>query len=123
MIPGFISFGIGIAGLILPVLPGLPFFLISSYCFAKSSKRVESWFKQTKAYQQYVVVFREKQGMTLKKKIRINVIADACILYSIFIVNLFWVRVMMVALGLAKYYYFIFKMKTILPPETADDRH
>lgn len=117
IIPGFISFGIGIAALVLPVLPGLPFFLISSYCFAKSSKRVEDWFKRTKAYERFVVAFREKKGMTLKEKIRINLIADACIIYSFFIVDLVWVRVMMVGLALYKHYYFFIKMKTIRGPK------
>ena len=117
IIPGFISFGIGIAALVLPVLPGLPFFLISSYCFAKSSKRVEDWFKQTKAYEKIVVTFREKKGMTLKEKIRINIIADAFIIYSIFVVDLFWVRIMMVGLALYKHYYFFVKIKNDSTPQ------
>ncbi|WP_344911005.1 YbaN family protein [Amphibacillus indicireducens] len=92
---------------------------MSSYCFAKSSKRVEDWFKRTKAYERFVVAFREKKGLTLKEKIRINLIADACIIYSFFIVDLLWVRVMMVGLALYKHYYFFIKMKTIrLPKKT-----
>jgi len=118
IIPGFISFGIGIAGVILPVLPGLPFFLLSSYCFAKSSKRVENWFENTKVYQKYVIAFRQKKGMTLKEKIRINLIADICIIYSLYQVDLLWVQWMMIGLGLYKHYYFIFKMKTIKTQET-----
>lgn len=117
IIPGFISFGIGVAGVILPVLPGLPFFLVSSYCFAKSSKRVENWFKETKAYKEYVIPFREKTGMTLKRKIRINIIADCAILYSLYVVEMFWVQCIIVALGLYKHYYFVFKIKTIKPQE------
>lgn len=118
IIPGFIAFGIGIAGVILPVLPGLPFFLVSSYCFAKSSKRIENWFKNTKVYEKYVMAFRQKKGMTLKEKMRINLIADICIILSLYQVDLFWVQCMMIALGLYKHYYFIFKMKTIKPLET-----
>ncbi|WP_440896337.1 YbaN family protein [Amphibacillus sp. Q70] len=117
IIPGFISFGIGVAGVVLPVLPGLPFFLVSSYCFAKSSKRVENWFKQTKLYKKYVEAFREKKGMPLKEKVRINLIADACIIYSLFQVNFLWVQCLIIALGLYKHYYFIFKIKTIKSTE------
>lgn len=121
IVPGFISFGIGVAGVVLPVIPGLPFFLVSSYCFAKSSQRIENWFKETKAYKKYVLAFREKKGMYLKEKIRINLIADSCIIYSIFIVEFLWVRCLMVALGLYKHYYFFFKMKTIKPKMINND--
>lgn len=117
VIIGFFFFGLGIAGMILPVIPGLPFFLVSSYCFAKSSKRIEDWFKSTKVYENYVLAFREKKGMTLKEKIRINVIADAFIIFSIYKVEILWVRVLMITLGLSKHYYFTFKMKTIKPAD------
>ena len=32
---GFIALGLGIIGIILPVLPTTPFLLVTSYCFAK----------------------------------------------------------------------------------------
>ena len=40
VILGFISLGFGIAGTVLPVLPGGPFYLFAAYCFTKSSETV-----------------------------------------------------------------------------------
>ncbi|MGM8216496.1 YbaN family protein [Bacillaceae bacterium W0354] len=114
---GFISFGLGVAGVILPVLPGGPFFLFAAYCFGKSSERVEKWFMSTSFYENYVVRFREKIGMTRKEKIRINIIADSFIVLSIVIVDILFVRVIMVLLALYKHYYFIKKIKTITQEE------
>ncbi|MFV0556803.1 MAG: DUF454 family protein [Lactovum sp.] len=68
LIIGFIFLGIGISGIILPVIPGGPFFLVASYCFSKSSKRFELWFKSTIFYQKYVLAFTENRGLKLKEK-------------------------------------------------------
>lgn len=110
---GFISLGIGIAGIVLPVLPGGPFLLFASFCFAKSSKRIENWFKSTPVYEKYVERFLQKKGMTRKEKIRINLIADAFILFSIFYVQILFVQIVLVVLAIYKHYYFIKKIKTI----------
>ena len=114
---GFISFGLGVAGVVLPVIPGGPFFLFAAFCFGKSSKRVENWFKGTSFYKEYVVRIRENKGMTRKEKIRINLIADAFILFSVLYVDIILVKVIMIVLCIIKHYYFIKKIKTITPEE------
>ncbi|SET17225.1 hypothetical protein SAMN05421676_103119 [Salinibacillus kushneri] len=110
---GFLSFGIGVAGVVMPVLPGGPFFLFAAFCFARSSKRVENWFKGTSFYTEYVVRIPENKGMTRKEKIRINVIADAFILFSIVYVDILLVRITMIVLCIIKHYYFIKEIPTI----------
>ncbi|PMC34504.1 DUF454 domain-containing protein [Bacillus sp. UMB0899] len=112
---GFISLAIGIAGTVLPVLPGGPFYLFALFCFTKSSKSIENWFKSTSLYEKYVLRFLQKKGMTRKEKIRINVIADFFILVSIFYVDILLVRILLIILALYKHYYFIKKIKTINP--------
>ncbi|MCA1060405.1 YbaN family protein [Rossellomorea aquimaris] len=115
MVLGFIALVFGIAGTVLPVLPGGPFYLLSAYCFAKSSKRMEAWFQNTTIYKKYVVAFLEKKGMTLKEKIRINITADFFILLSVLYVDILAVRIILIGLALYKHYYFIKKIKTIQP--------
>jgi hypothetical protein len=114
---GLISFGIGVAGAILPVLPGGPFFLFTAYCFAKSSDRLTNWFKGTSFYAQYVDRYFIQKSMTRWEKIRVNLIADFFIILSIFIVDILVVQIIMATLGLIKHWYFIFRIKTIKPEE------
>ena len=114
---GLISFGIGVAGTILPVLPGGPFFLFASYCFTKSSDRLDKWFKGTSFYKQYVDRYFIKRYMTRWEKIRINLIADFFIIMSVIMIDILIVRIVMITLGLIKHYYFIYKIKTIKPEE------
>jgi uncharacterized protein len=115
MLLGAISLLFGIAGTVLPVLPGGPFYLFAAYCFAKSSKRMESWFKSTAIYEKYVEAFLQKKGMTRKEKIRINVTADFFILLSVVFVDILFVRILLIGLALYKHYYFIKKIKTLHP--------
>ena len=47
---GCISFGLGAVGAVLPVLPTFPFLIFAAFCFARSSKKLDKWFKGTKLY-------------------------------------------------------------------------
>lgn len=67
IIIGCISLGLGIIGVILPILPTVPFVLLVAFCFAKSSEKLEDWFKNTKLYRENNV----KSGMTKQAKVRI----------------------------------------------------
>ena len=40
---GFVLVGIGIAGVLLPLLPATPFFLLAAACFARASERCYNW--------------------------------------------------------------------------------
>lgn len=64
---GCISLGLGIIGVILPILPTVPFVLLAAFCFAKSSERLDGWFKNTKLYRENNI----KNGITKQAKIRI----------------------------------------------------
>ncbi len=122
MLLGFISLAIGIAGTVLPVLPGGPFYLFALFCFTKSSKSVETWFKSTSIYEKYVLSFLQKKGMTRKEKIRINIIADFFILISVIYIDILLLKITFIVLALYKHYYFIYKIKTIRPVDTKHDK-
>ena len=50
IILGFFALGLGAVGLVMPILPTIPFLLVSTFCFARSSERLNTWFKETKLY-------------------------------------------------------------------------
>ena len=44
---GFISLFLGTIGIVLPILPTVPFYIATVYCFAKSSETLHNWFMHT----------------------------------------------------------------------------
>lgn len=40
---GFAILPVGVAGVVLPLLPGTPLLIVCAWCFAKSSPRTEAW--------------------------------------------------------------------------------
>jgi uncharacterized protein len=113
IIIGFIALGLGVLGLILPVLPTTPLLLLASYCFVKGSERFEIWFKGTTLYKRHLETFVKERSMTLKQKLTILLFADVMIAIPFFILDSLMVRVMLVLIVIYKYYYFIYKIKTV----------
>ena len=70
---GLVSLGLGVVGILLPILPTTPFLLLSIACFSRSSKRFENWLYHTKMYQTYVADFRETGTIAKERKKKIIV--------------------------------------------------
>ena len=43
LILGLTSLALGVMGVVLPILPTVPFMLLSAFCFSKSSERLHHW--------------------------------------------------------------------------------
>lgn len=71
IILGFICLGLGVIGIILPILPTVPFFMATVFCFAKSSKRLHGWFIGTNLYKKHLDSFVKQRAMTMGTKLRI----------------------------------------------------
>lgn len=113
VIVGFISLLLGIIGTVLPILPTVPFLLLTSYCFARGSNKFEVWFKSSKIYKKYLEDFILNKSMTLKQKIYISTFADIMIAFPLIILDNLYIKLFLIIVIIFKYYYFIFKIKTI----------
>jgi hypothetical protein len=66
---GFTSVGLGIIGVILPVMPGTIFFIMAAYFFGKSSERFESWVLNHPKYGPPVVRWQKYRAINKSGKI------------------------------------------------------
>ena len=113
IIIGLIATGLGFIGAFLPGLPTVPFLLLASFCSAKGSRRFDRWFKSTKLYKNHLEDFQKNRSMSLKAKIGILLFSSGMMLFPIIKFNNPYVRGTFVLLEVFKYYYFIFKIKTM----------
>ena len=70
---GMVSFVLGALGAILPLIPTTPFLLFAAFCFARSSQRLERWFRSTKLCKTVLEGYVSKRAMTLKAKLMLLV--------------------------------------------------
>ncbi len=113
---GFIFFGLGAIGALIPVLPTTPFLLLASACFARGSERFEKWFTSTKLYSKYLESYYENRAMTRKTKATLLTFATTMMLLSLIAMPNIYGKIFMGGMIVFLYYYFFFRIKTIREP-------
>ena len=110
---GCISFGLGAVGAVLPVLPTFPFLIFAAFCFARSSKKLDKWFKGTKLYKNNLETYAKGQGMTRKTKVRIMITVTFLMSRK----NLYIPCSILFGVWLFHILYFTFGVKRYIPKE------
>lgn len=103
---------IGSIGIVLPILPTTPFLLLTTYLYARGSKRFNDWFLKTKLYQRYLLAFLENRTMKKKEKWQLLIFVDFIILISILIAQSLFVTIFLITIDVIKYIYFQTQIKT-----------
>ncbi len=93
LIMGFIFVGVGIIGYLTPMMPGLVFFLMATYCFAKGSRKFLRMLISNKVVGQQILDFKRGKGMTVKTKIiAITTMLVSMFISAFFLVKIYWVK-------------------------------
>ena len=117
---GFLALGIGLIGVILPILPTTPFLLVTSFCFARGSERFHTWFINTNIYKKHLESFVKERAMTLKQKVVLLSFVNFMLAFPLILVDVLPMRITIIVLIIIKLYYFTFKVRTISPEEKKD---
>ena len=122
VILGCVGVGMGAVGAVVPMLPAFPFLMMATFCFARSSERLDRWFKSTKLYKDNLEDFVTGRGMTIKTKVRIMVTVTLLMSIGFVMMGLKGIVAGCAVLGcvwLFHIIYFIFGIKTIPATEAA----
>ena len=68
---GAISFVLGTVGIVIPLFPTIPFYLLTVFCFARGSERFHKMFLASSLYQMTVGNYKRDKALTLRTKLTI----------------------------------------------------
>ncbi|WP_282458614.1 DUF454 family protein [Ligilactobacillus aviarius] len=60
LIGAIFFFILGVIGIILPVIPQIPFLIIAFFCLSKGAPKVHHWIRTRNFYRKYVLKFEHK---------------------------------------------------------------
>lgn len=109
---GFLSVGLGIAGIPLPLLPTTPFLLLAAFCFARGSERWHQWLMTQPTLSPYILAFREKRGLTRGQKWRIAGLVTVTLLVTGAFAPFWFGKVLALVIWLATMLFLYFARST-----------
>jgi uncharacterized membrane protein YbaN (DUF454 family) len=97
---GFVFLGLGMLGLVLPVLPATPFVLLAAACFARASERFYNWVLNHRVFGPTVREWRRHRSIPYRVKLGAIALMAASLATSIvFFVRPAWLQAVLAALG------------------------
>lgn len=115
---GCVSLALGTIGIVLPILPTVPFYLLTAFCFANSSERLHDWFIHTTVYKKYIGSYFRSRGMTKKAKCLLIGTVTAIMVPGFILMDKVPVgRAIMLVVWVGHIFYFGFKVQTITQQE------
>ena len=116
IILGCIGVGLGAVGAVVPMLPAFPFLMLTAFCFARSSKKLNNWFINTRLYKDNLADYVAGRGMTMKTKVRIMMTVTLLMSIGFIMMGVKGVTIGCAVLGgvwVFHIVYFLFGVKTL----------
>lgn len=124
LIIGCLSLALGCVGIVLPILPTVPFFLLTVFCFANSSQKLHDWFIGTQMYKKHLESFVQKKGMTVRTKATILTSVTALMTVGFILMlrkGIIVPCIILAVVWVCHLVYFLFGVKTVPAAETAQE--
>ena len=92
---------LGVIGIFLPLLPTVPLLLLAAACFARSSEYFHYWLLEHPRLGPMMQGFLDGQGIPQRAKLSAIALIWISIPVSVFFfVQLFWLKIFLIAIGL-----------------------
>ena len=113
IIIGLIAVGVGTVGILIPLLPTTPFYLLAAACFFRSSDRLYQWLIGNKWCGPYIRSYREHRAIPRHAKIVSLILLWGTIGHAVLaVLDLLWLRILLVAIAVGVTIYLL-RLKTL----------
>jgi len=114
---GSISLGIGIVGIVVPLLPTTPFLLLAAYCYSRGSKRLYDTLLSNKLIGSYLRNYLEGKAMSLKAKIwSLSILWGVIGCTAAFVTDSLIIRIVLLAVGSSVTVH-VALLRAVVPPK------
>jgi len=103
VIVGGLCVGLGMLGILVPVLPTTPFLLLAAACFARGSSRAHRWLLGNRVFGEYLRRYRDGEGLPIALKLVMIVMLWTTLAVSSLAAvppRLWWIRLLLLAVGI-----------------------
>ncbi len=108
VVSGIIVTFIGVAGVFIPLLPTTPFLLLASWCFTRSSEKLNQKLMTNRILGPYILNYREKKGITKRHKVFTLLFLWATLAFSFYMSpDWWWLWLMLAFIGIGVSFHII----------------
>ena len=108
----FVCVGLGVVGIVLPILPTTPLFIAAACLFAKGSEKFHKWFLNTKMYKTYIESAVKNGTMERCAKRRMMITLAIVFGMGIFFSPMI-AKLIIVIVAAIHFYVLIFRIKSV----------
>jgi hypothetical protein len=103
---------LGLVGVFVPVLPTTPFLLLASFCYAKSSDKLNNWLINHRIFGAYIGSYMKYRAVRKDMKIRAVLFLWGSLMLSALVVQKLYVAGILFAVGVVVTIYIV-SLKTL----------
>ncbi|CAE6911389.1 YbaN family protein [Vibrio sp. B1FLJ16] len=98
---------LGIAGIVLPLLPTTPFILLASACFMRGSPKFHHWLHNHRTFGPILYNWNKNKAVDAKVKRRGTVFIALSFTFSILVAPVIWVKIVLLAMAIVLLSWFM----------------
>lgn len=97
---GLLCVGVGVLGMVLPLVPTTPLLLLAAFFFARSSDRFYNWLLSNRWFGRIIRDYRDGRGLTMRDKVVTIAVLWLTVGPSVvFLLPVWWGRALMVGIA------------------------
>lgn len=99
LVTGWVSLGLGVLGMFLPLLPTTCFLLGAAWCFGKSSPRLHRWMLTNRVFGRYLRDYKAGLGFPATVKVTSLVVMWGTMGVSLALMPRLWLAALLLVIG------------------------